>query len=98
MPMACYPNRCWDLCVSEEEKKEIDPMFIQGLWKCVLAVYNWEVLAHFRTENCMWIYFSDFGTFLPKYILINVQNNLALVIIQNIFRPKCLWIIYIGKY
>ena len=31
MPAAWHPNRWWDWCVSENEKKEIDPMFIEEL-------------------------------------------------------------------
>ena len=36
MPVACSPNRGWDWCVPEyekkkKEKKEIDPMFIEEL-------------------------------------------------------------------
>ena len=27
--------------MSEDEKKEIDPMFIEVLVKCVSVVYNW---------------------------------------------------------
>ena len=29
--VAWHPNRWWDWCVSEDEKKEIDPMFIEEL-------------------------------------------------------------------
>ena len=31
MPVAWHPSRWWDWCVSEDEKKEIDPMFIEEL-------------------------------------------------------------------
>ena len=31
MSVAWYPNRLWDWYVSEDEKKEIDPMFIEDL-------------------------------------------------------------------
>ena len=31
MPVTWYPNRWWDWCVSEGEKKEIDPKFIKDL-------------------------------------------------------------------
>ena len=31
MPIAWHPNRSWNWCVSEDEKKEIDPMFIEDL-------------------------------------------------------------------
>ena len=31
MPVAWHPNRWWDWCMSEDEKKEIDPMFIEEI-------------------------------------------------------------------
>ena len=31
MPVVWYPNRWWDWCMSKDEKKEIDPMFIEEL-------------------------------------------------------------------
>ena len=31
MPVAWHPDRWWDWCMSENEKKEIDPMFIEEL-------------------------------------------------------------------
>ena len=31
MPIAWHPNRWWNFCVSEDEKKEIDPIFIEEL-------------------------------------------------------------------
>ena len=31
MPVAWHPKRWWDWCVSEDEKKEIDRMFIEEL-------------------------------------------------------------------
>ena len=31
MSVAWHPNRWWDWCVSEDEKKEIDPMFVDEL-------------------------------------------------------------------
>ena len=40
MPVAWYSNRCWDWCVSEDEKKEIDPIFIEELLKYMSEVYN----------------------------------------------------------
>ena len=35
MSVAWHPKRWWDWCVSEDEKKEIDPMFIKELKKFV---------------------------------------------------------------
>ena len=29
MPVGLHPNRWWDWCVAENQKKEIDPMFIE---------------------------------------------------------------------
>ena len=31
MPVTWHPNRWWDWCVSEDEKKEMDPKFIEKL-------------------------------------------------------------------
>ena len=31
MPVAWHPNKWWDWCMSEDEKKEIDPVFIEEL-------------------------------------------------------------------
>ena len=31
MSVAWHPNRWWNFCVSEDEKKEIDPNFIEEL-------------------------------------------------------------------
>ena len=31
MRVAWRPNRWWDCCVSDDEKKQIDPMFIEEL-------------------------------------------------------------------
>ena len=31
MPVAWHSERWWDFCVSEDEKKEIDPIFIEKL-------------------------------------------------------------------
>ena len=31
MPVAWYPKRWWNFCVSEDEKKEIEPTFTEGL-------------------------------------------------------------------
>ena len=31
MPVAWHPDKWWDWCISEDEKKEIDPIFIKEL-------------------------------------------------------------------
>ena len=54
MPVAWHPDRWWDW--SEDEKKEIDPMFIEQLQKYVSVVYN---------KGYMY-----FGTFILKDILV----------------------------
>ena len=33
MPVAWHPKRWWDLCMSEDEKKEIDPIFTDKVEK-----------------------------------------------------------------
>ena len=53
MPVAWHPNRWWDWCMSEDEKKEIDSMFIEELKKCVLVEYSWALLTHFGTKSCI---------------------------------------------
>ena len=31
MPVAWHPDRWWDWCISEDEKKDIDPIFMEWL-------------------------------------------------------------------
>ena len=31
MPVACHPEKWWNACVSEEDKKEIEPIFIEKI-------------------------------------------------------------------
>ena len=52
MPVAWRPNRWWDWFMSDDEKKEIDPMSIKELQKCVSVVRNMGVLKHF-VEECV---------------------------------------------
>ena len=52
MPIAWHPERWWNFCMSEDEKKEIEPNFTEWLNKCASVVSNIEVLKHFGTENC----------------------------------------------
>ena len=47
MPVGWHPNRWWDWCVSKDEKKEIDPIFLVKLQRYVLVVYNMGALKHF---------------------------------------------------
>ena len=44
MPTAFHPKRGWNFCMSEDEKKEIEPTFIDSV------VHNLEVLRHFVTK------------------------------------------------
>ena len=60
MPEAWHPDRWWDWCMVEDEKKETDPMFIEELYyKCVSVGY--------KLGEKLYMYF---GTFVPKYILV----------------------------
>ena len=52
--------------MSEDEKKKKK---IKSLLKSYESVSVVGVLAHFGSEHCVWSFFSDFGTFVPKYIL-----------------------------
>ena len=56
MVIAWHPKRWWDWCVSEDEKKEIDPMFIEELQKFTSVVDNMEVLKHFVEECASVVY------------------------------------------
>ena len=49
MPVAWHAKIWWDWCVSEDVKKEIDPIFIEELLKCVSVVYNMGLLKHFAS-------------------------------------------------
>ena len=35
MPIAWHPKRWWDFCMSEDEKKEIEPIFTEWCFKCI---------------------------------------------------------------
>ena len=39
------------VCVSEDKKKEIEPIFIESLQKYVSVIYNMDVLTHFGTKT-----------------------------------------------
>ena len=56
MPIACHPNRWWDWCMTEDEKKKKErkkernrsDIYWRFVKVCgVLVVYNWEVSGHF---------------------------------------------------
>ena len=57
MHVAWHPDRWWDWCMLEDEKKEIDAMFIEGLYQCV-----W-VLKHFLEEWMTSILLEGIRTF-----------------------------------
>ena len=41
-PVASHQNRWWDWCVSEDEKNELDPMFIELLLSLLRWYTKWE--------------------------------------------------------
>ena len=45
MPRAWHPKRWWKFCISEDEKKEIEPNLLSNAFN----VYNMELLRHFDT-------------------------------------------------
>ena len=40
IPVAWHPNKLRDWCVSDYDKKEIDPMFIEKFQKCDGSIQN----------------------------------------------------------
>ena len=48
MPIACHPKRWWNFGMTEDQKKEIEPIFIE---KFASVVYNLEVLKHYVTNT-----------------------------------------------
>ena len=38
MPVVWNPNKLWDWCMSEDEKKEIHSMFTEDLKQCVGSI------------------------------------------------------------
>ena len=88
IPIASHPKRWWNFCMSEDNKKKIEPILR------AFNVYNLEVLEHFATWN-LWEYLIIlsfeifvnitliwhssnfflvwfFGTFVPKYVFENI--------------------------
>ena len=88
MPIAWHPKRWWNFCMSEDKKKEIDPIFNE---KCY-HTNNWysskffmNVLSLSHRKLCMKTWYNSkifmdfdnfsclvFGTVVPKYILKNI--------------------------
>ena len=81
MLVAWHSNRFWDWCVLEDEKKEIDPIFIEKLLKYLSVVYNWsilplELLNYFESKiyKDFELYKVFFIAFYTKLIL-NILNE-----------------------
>ena len=51
MAIASHPKRWCNCCISEDRKKEIDPIFIEKLQNCASAVHHNKVLKHFVEES-----------------------------------------------
>ena len=49
MPIAQHPKRWQNFCISEDEKKELEPIFTEACFQCAFVVYNMEVSEHFGT-------------------------------------------------
>ena len=45
IPVAWHPNKLRDWCVSDYDKKEIDPMFIEKFQKCDGSIQNGGIRA-----------------------------------------------------
>ena len=82
MPIAWHPRILWNFCMSEDEEKEIEPIFywvillMHAIWK------YWKILAldifasslwtscHFDTENYTWrldiVFLPDFLDILSQ--------------------------------
>ena len=64
MPIARHPKRWWNICMSEDEKREIEPIFTEYPFN----VYNLEVLRHFVTQRL------DIVKNLYEYLIILTQK------------------------
>ena len=82
MPVAWYLNRWLYWCMSEDEKKELDPMFIEELQKCVSVAYKLGVLRHFASW-CTESYFELYQVFMLNLFKYFDRKN------QTIFIRKC---------
>ena len=47
MPIAWHPKRWWDFCMSEDEKKEVNPAFNEGLVKVCVGSIQYEGIETF---------------------------------------------------
>ena len=73
MPVAWHPKRWGSFCVSENEKKEIEPIFTERLQKCALVVYNMEVLKHFGRENFLVWFGQNVSKYLKQFSIKNYR-------------------------
>ena len=91
IPVAWHPYRWWDWWVSEDEKKEVDLMFIEELQKRASVEYNgeyWnilprEVLKHFKfkfikilNHNFMINWFKYFDLKNRQFLSLKCFNTL----------------------
>ena len=63
MALAWHPKIWQDWRLPEDEKKEVEPIFIEELKKCASLVYDMEVLKHFVEECAGSIQLGDIGAF-----------------------------------
>ena len=64
MAIVWHLKRWWNWCLPEDEKNEIEPIFIEELQKCASVVYQMEVLKHFVEEcagSIQWEVWENFG-------------------------------------
>ena len=64
MAIVWHLKRWWNWCLPEDEKNEIEPIFIEELQKCASVVYHMEVLKHFIEEcagSIQWEVWENFG-------------------------------------
>ena len=56
MPIVWHPKRWWDFCMSEDEKKEIEPIFTEGLQYTIWGIETfWDNKTHtyFSLSKCV---------------------------------------------
>ena len=84
MPVAWHPDRWWDWCMSEDEKKQRDPVFV------VPVLYNWGekivyVFQYIHTKiytcNCL-------KKFSACYI---IQTNSVSILFMNYMYIEKYW-------
>ena len=89
MLIVWYPKRWYNFCLPENEKKEIEPTFTEGLLKCVSVVYNMGVLKHFLSDFlvsfCWSKYFKSmqYKSYKQRH---NIVQSFSILPDQNISR------------